>query len=134
NYLSGGVAVVRTLDVQGDWLYAAGSFTHSTGGAESREVYTRGAARFDVANGTPDGSWNPEFNGTVMSVDASALGDRVYFAGFFSMSKGQPADKAAALEVTTAQTIPWTPTFSNVSGGRTGYQQAVKEVGDRVWL
>lgn len=134
NYLSTGVTVVRTLDVQGDWLYAAGSFSHSTGGTETREVYTRGAARFNVTNGTPDAGWNPEFNGTVMSVDASERGDRVYFAGFFSMSRGQVADKAAAIDAATAQATPWTPAFSNVSGGRTGYQQAVKEVGDRVWL
>jgi len=134
NHLSGGVPVVRSLDVQGDWLYAGGSFTHSTGGSESREIYTRAAARLKVTDGTPGQSWNPEFNGTVMSVDASERGDRVYFAGFFTQSKGRTSDKAAALSATSEELFDWSPLFSNREGGRSGYQQAVKEVGDRVWL
>ncbi|TFB16944.1 hypothetical protein E3V93_10070 [Microbacterium sp. 3H14] len=134
NALSGGVPVVRTLDVQDGWLYAAGVFTHSTGGSSSSSNYTRGAARFSVTNGTPDGSWNPEFNGTVMSVDASARGDRVYFAGFFTQSKSRPADKAAAMSASNTDLYPWSVVFSNRNSGRSGYQQAVLEVGDRVWL
>jgi len=132
NYLSGGVASVRTLDVQDGWLYAAGSFTHaaSDGGGQA---YTRSAARFDVATGDPD-QWNPELNGTVMSIDASDVGDRVYAAGFFSQSQGRPADKAAAISTTDESLVAWPVVFSNRSGGRTGYQQAVLEVGDRVWL
>src|SRR5690606_21894058 len=50
NALSGGVPIVRTLDVQDGWLYAAGSFTHSTGGTSSVQNYTRGAARFAVTD------------------------------------------------------------------------------------
>ncbi|WP_441841333.1 fibrinogen-like YCDxxxxGGGW domain-containing protein [Microbacterium gubbeenense] len=132
NYLSGGVASVRTLDVQDGWLYAAGSFTHaaSDGGGQA---YTRSAARFDVTTGDPD-AWNPELNGTVMSIDASARGDRVYAAGFFSQSQGRPADKAAAISTTDESLAAWPVVFSNRAGGRTGYQQAVLEVGDRVWL
>src|SRR5690625_2213030 len=41
---------------------------------------------------------------------------------------------AAALAPDSVDLIPWEPWYSNRSGGRTGYQQAVKEVGDRVWL
>lgn len=133
NALSGGVPVVRTLDVQDGWLYAAGTFTHSASGT-SAQTYTRGAARFNVNTGAPDGTWNPEFNGTVMSVDASARGDRVYFAGFFSTSKSRPADKAAAMSATNTDLLPWAVVFSNRNSGRTGYQQAVLEVGDKVWL
>lgn len=134
NALSGGVPVVRTLDVQDGWLYAAGSFTHSTGGSSSVDNYTRGAARFSITDGTPDPSWNPEFNGTVMSLDASSRGDRVYFAGFFSQSQGRLADKGAAMATVGTDLLPWSVQFSNREGGRTGYQQAVLEVGDRVWL
>ncbi|WP_298040041.1 fibrinogen-like YCDxxxxGGGW domain-containing protein [uncultured Microbacterium sp.] len=134
NALSGGVPVVRTLDVQDGWLYAAGSFTHSTGGSATNQRYTRGAARFSVTDGTPDGSWNPEFNGTVVSLDASDRGDRVYFAGFFSQSQSRPADKGAAMSTADTSLIAWPVVFSNRDGGRTGYQQAVLEVGDRVWL
>lgn len=132
NYLSGGVPVVRTLDVQDGWLYAAGSFTHAASDS-SGQAYTRGAARFDVATGDPD-PWNPELNGTVMSIDASDRGDRVYAAGFFSQSQGRPADKAAAISTSDESLLAWPVVFSNRSGGRTGYQQAVLEVGERVWL
>ena len=135
NALSGGVPVVRTLDVQDGWLYAAGSFTHSTGGSSTTQSYTRGAARFSVTDGTPDGSWNPEFNGTVMSVDASAQGDRAYFAGFFSQAHSVAADKGAALSTAAGAAVTeWNVLFTNRDNGRTGYQQAVLEVGDRVWL
>lgn len=134
NALSGGIPVVRTLDVQDGWLYVAGVFTHSTGGSTTTQTYTRGAARLSVTNGTPDATWNPELNGTVMSVDASSKGDRVYFAGYFTLSKGRPADKAAAMSSTSTDLYPWSVVFSNRTNGRSGYQQAVLEVGDRVWL
>lgn len=132
NYLSGGVPVVRTLDVQDGWLYAAGSFTHAAT-ADGGQVYARGATRFDVAADEPD-PWNPEFNGTVMSIDASAQGDRVYAAGFFSQSKGRPAERAAAVSATDESLTDWPVVYSNRDRGRQGYQQAVLEVGDRVWL
>jgi hypothetical protein len=131
NYLGDGLPVVRTLDVQGNWLYVGGVFTHSTGGSETREVYTRNAARFSVTDGTPQPNWNPEFNGSVISLDASSHGDRVYFAGFFSQSQGRAADKAAAMSTQNTDLVPWAVVFSN-SGAK--YQQAVLEVGDSVWL
>ena len=134
NALGGGVPVVRSLDVQDGHLYAGGSFTHSTGGSVTSQVYTRSAARFAVADGTPDGDWNPEFNGTVVSLDASERGDRVYFAGFFSRSKDRESDKAAALSTSSTDLFPWDVLFSNRDAGRSGYQQAVLESGDRVWL
>ena len=134
NALGGGVPVVRSLDVQDGYLYAGGSFTHSTGGSVTSQVYTRSAARFAVADGTPDGDWNPEFNGTVVSLDASERGDRVYFAGFFSRSKDRESDKAAALSTSSTDLFPWDVLFSNRDAGRSGYQQAVLESGDRVWL
>lgn len=134
NYLSGGVPIVRALDVQDDWLYVGGSFTHGTGGTATQEVYGRAGIRFSVTDGTPDISWNPEFNGTVISLDASENGDRTYFAGYFSQSRGRDADKAAALSTQSEDLFPWQVHFSNRAGGRAGYQQAVLEVGDRVWL
>lgn len=134
NALGGGIPVVRSLDVQDGYLYAGGSFTHSTGGSVTSQVYTRSAARFAVDDGTPDGGWNPEFNGTVVSLDASERGDRVYFAGFFSRSQGRESDKAAALATSSTELFPWEVLFSNRDAGRSGYQQAVLESGDRVWL
>ncbi|WP_164884556.1 fibrinogen-like YCDxxxxGGGW domain-containing protein [Leucobacter muris] len=133
NHLSGGFPLVRALDVQDGWLYVGGSFTHGTGGSTTQERYMRAGGRLSVTDGTPD-LWNPEFNGTVMAVDASPRGDRAYFAGHFNKSRGRDSDKAAAISATSTDLFTWNVLFSNRSGGRTGYQQAVKEVGDRVWL
>lgn len=131
NTLSGGVPVVRALDVQGNWLYIGGQFTHMTGGTASGQVYLRSAGRVAVGNGTPDPTWNPEFNGTVVSLDASALGDRVYFAGFFTASKTTAAVKGAVVRTSDTSVVPWTIAFSSPTAN---YQQAVKEVGGVVWI
>ncbi|MDH2443056.1 fibrinogen-like YCDxxxxGGGW domain-containing protein [Amnibacterium sp. CER49] len=128
---SGGQAVVRALDVQGGWLYVGGSFTHATGGSATAQVYSRGAVRLSVTNGTPDRTWTTEFDGTVVSLDASAAGDRVYFAGYFANDRTTPTLRAAALTTAGAAVIPWTVDFTSASAS---YQQAVREVGDRVWI
>ncbi|WP_427870482.1 fibrinogen-like YCDxxxxGGGW domain-containing protein [Leucobacter luti] len=132
NRLSGGVPIVRALDVQGDWLYVAGSFTHGLGGTVANEQYMRAAGRFSVHDGTPDHTWNPELNGTVVSIDASEREDRVYLAGYFTASRGRTANKAAAVTAVGNDLFTWRPQYS--ASNRSGYQQAVLEVGDRVWL
>jgi len=130
NNLSGGVPIVRALDVQDNWLYVGGTFTHMTGGTATGPVYVRAAGRINIADGTPDRTWNPEFNGTVMALDASPKKDRVYFAGYFTASKTTAAVKGAALNAADASIIPWTIDFSSTAN----YQQAVKEVGEKVWI
>lgn len=128
NKLTGGVPAVRSLDVQGSYLYLGGEFTHLASG--STERYSRSAGRVSVTNGTP-ASWNPEFNGSVVSLDASSRGDRVYYAGYFTTSRGTAAAKGAAITIDTLSVVPWTIAFSNSTAN---YQQAVKEVGNRVWI
>ena len=130
NSLSGGVPIVRALDVQDSWLYVGGTFTHMTGGSVTSPVYVRAAGRVSVTNGTPDRTWNPEFNGSVIALDASPKKDRVYFAGYFTASKTTPADKGAALSAVDTSVIPWTIDHSSTAN----YQQAVKEVGEKVWI
>jgi hypothetical protein len=130
NHLSGEVPAVRSLDVQGSWLYVGGEFTHMTGGSVTSEVYTLRGGRISVSNGTPDASWNPGFNGSVISLDASSQGDRVYFAGFFSMSNSSTAVKGAVISTTGATDIPWSINFPSAAN----YQQGILEVGSRVWI
>ncbi len=131
NHLSGGVVNVRGLDVQGNWLYLGGDFTHLSADPTSTQVYARSGARISVANGTPDGAWNPTFNGNVISVDASSQGDRVYFAGYFTQANTSTAVKDAAISTASgAANVPWTTYFSNAGAN---YQQAILEVGNRVW-
>jgi len=132
NYLSGQTVVVRGLDVQDGWLYVGGAFTHSTGGTYTQQAYTRGAARFKVSDGTPDPGWNPELNGTVLAVDASSHGDRVYLSGYFSQSKTTHTMRAAALNTTDASAFTWDVHLSSTVS--VGYQEAIKEVGDRIWV
>ncbi|MBE7323976.1 PKD domain-containing protein [Nocardioides sp. Y6] len=134
NRASGGVLNIRTLDVAGNHLYLGGAFTHLAGGtAPSTVTYSRGAARVDLATGTPDRNWNPDFNGSVIDLDGSDDGARVYAAGYFSTSKGVTAPRVAS--VTTAPGAgldgpAWRPTWSNRDDN---YQQAVQQVGNRVF-
>lgn len=135
NRVSGGVLNIRALDLSGGKLYIGGAFSHLSGGtAPSRVVYARSAARVDAATGTPDPGWNPEFNGSVIDIDGADDGARVYAAGYFSTSKGAAASRVAALQTATGaalDTPAWKPTWSSNSGN---YQQAVQQVGNRVFV
>jgi hypothetical protein len=128
---AGGPVNVRALDVQGNWLYVGGLFTHVRGGS-SNAVYAKMAARFAVTNGTPNATWNPELSGSVIDLDASADGTRVYASGYFDTAKGIIARKAVALKASDATIV--TPAWNPVFSAPANYQQAVLEVGDRVWL
>jgi hypothetical protein len=134
NRLTGGKVSVRGLDVGGSYLYVTGAFTHFTNPSAS-ERYAKGGARINLSTGLADGSWNPDFNGTGTAVDASDDGTAVYFSGYFTqMRGGQTADRAAAISTATgaAPVAAWQPTFSTAGSAR--YQQAVKQVGGKVWL
>jgi len=133
NRVSGGSTVsVRALDNDGTYLYVGGAFSHFVKG--SAATYARNGARIKLSNLTADAAWNPEFNGTVAALDINDGSSRVYFSGYFTKSKTATADQAAA--VSTASGAPlalaWQPKFSTTGSAR--YQQAVRQVGDKVWL
>lgn len=132
NGISGGVLSIRTLDVSGDYLYVGGAVTHFRGGsAPNTSRYMRGLGRVSVVDGTPSADWNPEFNGTVVSTDGAEDRSRVYAAGYFDASRGDPAPNAAVLLAGAgAELVPWLPTWSAAGS----YQQAIREVGDRLWV
>ncbi|MCC9175200.1 fibrinogen-like YCDxxxxGGGW domain-containing protein [Arthrobacter sp. zg-Y179] len=132
NRVSGGAVQIRSLEVREGWLYVGGAFTHLTG-ATGNPVYARSAARVAAATGQPDGTWNPAFNGTVVDVDPSADGQRLYAAGYFSTSNTANTYRAAAIGTGAgASVVPWD--FVPSSGDRAGYQQGIEEVGNRVWV
>lgn len=135
NRLTTGTVSVRSLSVKDNWLYIGGAFTHLSGGTSTSAIYARSAARVSVTNGAPASNWNPAFDGTVVSIDAGAGGDRLYTAGYFSHSNGSNANRSAAVSTAAGAPLlptPWQVTYS--SADHANYQQAVKEVGDRVWL
>jgi trimeric autotransporter adhesin len=131
NRVSGQTVTVTSFDAEGRWLYIGGRFTHLAGGTRANPISARMAARVALAEGTPDAGWIPDLDGSVVDVDASPSGDRVYLAGYFDTAKGVSAPKVAVLDTTTGAVVPGLgrPSFSNA----TNYQQAVREVGDRVW-
>lgn len=134
NRTSGGL-MVRTLDVSGDFVYIGGSMTHFSGGSTPNATrYMRNLGRVSVANGTPSADWNPEMNGTVVSIDGSDDTNRVYAAGYFDSSQGSPSNSAAAIQTSSGASLA-TPTWAPVwSSGNMDYQQGVMEVDDRVWI
>ncbi|MEU3330847.1 fibrinogen-like YCDxxxxGGGW domain-containing protein [Glutamicibacter creatinolyticus] len=131
NRLSGGAVSVRSFGIYGEWLYIGGAFTHLTGGTNTSPVYARSAARVSVVDGTADRDWNPAFNGTVLDVEPSKDGSRVYASGYFTSSNGVPTDAAAAIRTGAGagvETWNWTPSAS------AHFQFGVAEEGGRVWL
>lgn len=133
NKVSGGVVSIRGLDVSGDYLYVGGAMSHLKVG--TGEVYAKGAGRIKISTRVPDSGWNPEFNGTVTGLDASDDGARVYFSGYFTQAGSVEALRGAAFSTAAGApraTPTWTPTASTAGSAR--YQQAVKQIGSRVWL
>ncbi|MDO4258553.1 MAG: fibrinogen-like YCDxxxxGGGW domain-containing protein [Actinomycetaceae bacterium] len=130
---SGGFVSVRAIDIDGDMVYLGGSFTHLSGGGVSN-VYARNAGRISVS-GKPDRSWNPEFNGSLMEIDASVDSSRVYAAGFFTRTKTTDVAKAAVIS-TAAGADPALP-FTYVGSMpqlRNIYQQTVLDTGSLVFF
>lgn len=130
-----GVLRVSAMSVHGSWLYLGGAFTHLTGGSRpDNAVYAKGAARVSVADGTPGTGWNPEFNGTVVAIDAADDGSRLYAAGYFSTAGTAGAPRAAAVQTTAGAALAtpaWSPVWSSTNKD---YQQTIGEVGSRVWV
>lgn len=134
NRISGQPVRVRSLDIQGDYVYLGGAFTHLLGGSQTNRVYARNAARITWTDATPDRSWNPEFNGGVMDIDASADGERLYAAGYFTRSKQiYPALQAAAVQ-TAAGADPVNPQWAPQWSHHHSYQQTITDAGDRFYV
>ncbi|UYO96651.1 fibrinogen-like YCDxxxxGGGW domain-containing protein [Microbacterium sp. M28] len=140
---TGGVPYVRDLDVQGGYLYVAGSLTHLTAVGASTSASAWNGGRVTLATSRPDTNWNAFLNGTSIAVDASAQGDRAYFSGYFKMKQTSSTPSAAAIQTAPGAPVVsplWVPTFSksstDASGNITGnvWQLGVTESGGRVWL
>lgn len=100
-------AQVKTLQLQNGYLYIGGNFTHVKGNTAKNLVYSRGATRIKVADGSVDTNWRPKFNGTVNGLSAATDNSTVHAAGYFSEVSGQRAFRLAALKGANATPLTW---------------------------
>ncbi len=131
-------AQVKAMDLQGNYLYLGGRFNRVSGGVSQplSNVIVGRVARVSVADGRPDGTWKPNFDGTVVELDASDQGDRVYAVGYFSHVNGASSANEATISTGgNGDLVPgighWTP---STGSGTATYQQAIRETNDGyVW-
>ncbi len=122
----------RALDIAGGWLYVGGTFDQISGGISSpKTAYVGQIARVRLADGLPDTTWKPKFNGSIIELDASDRGDRVYVVGRFTAGTAGTIQAVGAAAVTTTSPGELVPgwkqyQFSTASASR--YQQMVKEL------
>ncbi|MCD0447817.1 hypothetical protein LO762_01200 [Actinocorallia sp. API 0066] len=134
----GSPALVRALDLQDGYVYLGGNFTRLRGGNPVGAPITLSrSGRVEVATGKPDPQWKPQFNGSVIELDATD--DRVYFGGYFTQFAGAPARKLAVIttskppaQVTGLNDQNWVPSTTNVDKQ---YRQTIRETtGGNVWI
>ena len=123
---------IRALVIHDGWLYLGGAFSHLSSISGPTPVYSRNAARVNVTDGKPDTTWRPMFDRQVNSISPSADGTRVYFAGWFTKVGSVPQNKVAVL-TSAAGAAPVSGLQPPRQSAPGNYQQAVREVGDRVW-
>ncbi|MGV3017415.1 fibrinogen-like YCDxxxxGGGW domain-containing protein [Rothia sp. 88186D007BW] len=131
---AGSVTSARTLDVQGDYLYVGGSFSHVVNTGNGATGYSRNAGRFSFSANKPDASWRPYINGSVNGLSAADDGATVALAGYFSEVNGTKTWKLAQLNTTdsnVAQMWVWDPSFPTIR--RQGFQYDVEDTGSSVW-
>jgi trimeric autotransporter adhesin len=139
NRLSGGGLVsVRAMHERDGALYLGGLFTHISSSQASGTAYMRMAGKVSSTTGTPAFGWNPDLSGSVIDLDVSQDGTRVYASGYFREAGGLPAPHVAALSAADASLVgpAWEPEWStpfNPNNPQRNYQQMIMEVGDRVW-
>ncbi len=126
--------VGRALDVDGDWLYVAGNFTHISAGSTRLQVQRVG--RVSLATGVPDSRFRPKVSGGgVWDIDPSPDGSRLYLAGFFTSVNGDTTlgDRFAAVNTADGSLVagvtPFTPNLES-----TGRQYAVVATDQRVFV
>jgi chitodextrinase len=128
---------VKAIDYQDGYLYIGGRFNRVTGGVPLKGPVTVGrAARLRVTDGQPDGAWKPNFDGSIVELDASAQGDRVYFTGYFNNVNGVASPNHGVVSTATgAASIGGLAPFQpSIGSGTNTYQQAIKEDGGNVWV
>lgn len=123
---------VRSLEVRGSWIYAAGLFDRVVAGTATVPVAVTNAMSVSVANGSL-GTWKPTPNGSVIDIAVTNDSSRVLLAGNFASVGGNAAHAFFGLTSLTngapvAGAAAWKPSDPT----RAKYQQAVADLGDRL--
>lgn len=100
-------AIVRV----GDTVYLGGSFTSVRRKDGSTATRNRLAA-INAATGELK-SWNPNANGTVLALAASADGSRIYAGGEFTAVGGQTRNRLAKISASSGSLSSWKPSASS---------------------
>lgn len=131
-----GTAKVKSMDVQGDYLYLGGTFTHVKDGKSASVAYSKNAARINLKTGNVDSTWRPVVNGTVTGISSNAAGTDVYISGYFSEVAGQAAFRIADLNTTDgklARNWSWEPSFTS-NAPENNFQLAIDAGETNVWV
>jgi hypothetical protein len=129
-------AFVRTVAIQGKWLYLGGGFNDVTGGPSLTTAVVQGVGRVAIATGAPDRTWRVPVDQTPMDVFPSTDGTRVYLAGFFhNVDNTTGIDAVAVVDTTTGALVPGMqrPQFDQPDS-RYWYQYAIFEAGSDVYV
>jgi hypothetical protein len=133
NRVTGVALRVNSIDVSAPYVYIGGNVSHFTGSTSTTARYMRMLGRVSSTDGLPSTGWNPNLNGAVKDVDASTDGTRVYASGYFTTANGVAAKNAAAIMNTAGAPLA-TPAWSPVWSSSKSYQQAIEEVGSKLWV
>lgn len=135
NRLATGITSVKTIQVQGNYVYIGGSFTHVKDANRVSFAYSRNVARFSLTDNTVDISWRPTTNGTVNGISASDEG--VAIAGYFTTVGSESSWKLAYLSTTSGTLAKsWNWALSHRATNpypSDGFQFDVQDVGDSIW-
>ncbi len=127
---------VHAFDVEGDWLYIGGTFSHVEGNGS--KVQSSRLARVSATDGTADTTWRPQISGgSVWEIEASPAGDRVYTGGTFITVGGTASQGFAIVDTTAGALLPGFPTDFGVTNFPAGsgyvFAATIVENGDVFW-
>jgi hypothetical protein len=131
--------LVRSIDIQGSWVYVGGNFTRITG-PDGVVRSTGRLARVALSNGRPDTVFRPLPDGEIYSLDAAS--SVVYIAGQFENVNGANHRKLTAVNTSDGSVVAGVADFLSSTTTWTGgwwtafygYQQAVLQVSNgQVW-
>ena len=108
--------VVWSQVIVGNTVYVGGEFTRARpagSGAGVNEVVRNNLLAYNLTTGVLDASFNPDVNGVVRALVASADGTRLYAGGYFTTVGGVSRYRLAAFDTANGALISsWAPTVN----------------------